>query len=160
MVRTDVRTAGILSAILLGLAVIPSLRAGTDPAMAQGPQIEGAWVVTIAAPGQPATTALHTYTPDGGVLVSSPTAQRSTGHGAWVRTGPREFGRTWLQLRFDERGAFAGTVKVRSTIRLNEAQDEWVGLRLTSDLFDAAGKHLSTVTGAVDRGKRIRVDAP
>jgi hypothetical protein len=160
MVTKRILTSATLAGMMIGAASIPGAGLGVGMVQAQGQQLEGAWIVTVTAPGQPPVTALHTYTSDGGVIVSSPIMQRSVGHGTWVRTGNREFGRTWVQLRFDEKGAFTGTVKVRSIIRLNESLDEWVGVTVTSEVFDATGKQVSSTTGATDRGKRIRVEAP
>jgi len=160
MVTKRILTSATLAAMMIGAASLPGAGLGVDTVRAQGQQLEGAWMVTVTAPGQPPITALHTYTLDGGVLVSSPLMQRSVGHGSWVRTGNREFGRTWVQLRFDEKGAFAGTTKVRSIIRVNETLDEWVGVTVTVDVFDASGKQVSSTTGPTDRGKRIRVESP
>jgi hypothetical protein len=161
MVAKKIPLAAIIVLVTIMLFSIPGAGLGPSPASAQGQQLEGAWVVTVTVPGQPSVTALHTYTRDGGVLVSSSSMQRSVGHGAWVRTGNREFGRTWVQLRFDEKGAFAGTSKVRSIIRLSETSDEWVGVAVTVDVFDPTGKQVSSTTGGVmDQAKRIRVEAP
>jgi hypothetical protein len=162
MVTKRVLTVTALAGMLGALAAHES---GRSPriASAQGPHLEGAWTVTITqpTPGQPPLVALHTYAADGSLLVSSPLMQRSVGHGAWVRTGNREYGRTWVQLRFDDKGAFVGTTKVRSIVRLNDSADEWVGVALRSDTFDATGKLVSSSTGgATDQGKRIRVETP
>jgi hypothetical protein len=76
-----------------------------------------------------------------------------------VRTGNREFGRTFVLLRFDDKGASVGMSKVRASLRLNEASDEWVGTA-TVEVFDTTGKLVSSTSGATDQGKRIRVEAP
>jgi hypothetical protein len=145
--------------VVIALAVVPGVRLDPGVASAQGQQLEGSWIVTLIQAGQPSRTALHTYTADGGVLVSSPNRQVSLGHGVWVRTGNREFGRTFVLLRFDDKGASVGMSKVRASLRLNEASDEWVGTA-TVEVFDTTGKLVSSTSGATDQGKRIRVEAP
>lgn len=123
-----------------------------------GQMLEGSWIsdVTNVETGARQIT-FYTFISDGSLLSSNrdhPT--RGPGHGAWVRTGDREFATTFVRLRFGTEGNFIGTQKARAQITLNEALDEFTS-RTQSDFFDVAGSFESSnrTTGSA---KRIKVE--
>src|SRR5688572_14839317 len=89
------RSIALLAALLAGMAA--SVQAD------EAQRLEGSWTVTITAaepPGLPPLKSLITFTRDGEVIESrrpyipftpfGPVLETS-GHGAWVRTGRRQF---------------------------------------------------------------------
>ncbi len=128
--RTLIVAASLLMAI--GTAMTTAALAGTAASPVGrksaplGQQLNGTWTTTVqlsdAPPGAPsAFTALDTFLPGGGLLVSSSAANpalRGLAHGAWVRTGNRQFASTFVWFRFDPTGQYIGTQRVRRTIQL------------------------------------------
>ena len=144
----------------LGVMLGAGIAAGSPAAGAQaGRSLEGSWItdVTVAETGE-RVVGLFTYTGDGGMVSTNTTHPRwGPAHGAWVRTGDREFAITFQRLRFDSDGTFVGTHKVRGTITLNEAADEYTLAPSLSELFDVEGNLVSS-RPQTGEAKRIKVE--
>jgi hypothetical protein len=90
-------------------------------------RLNGTWstqvTLTDAPPGAPATfSALDTFLPGGGLLVSSSApnpATRGLAHGLWTHRHDRAFTTTFVWYRFDPTGACVGTQKVTRTLKLS-----------------------------------------
>ena len=75
---------------------------------------------------------------------------------AWVRRGENTFALTFLALRFDPQGQFAGTTKVRAQANLSQDGNTYTGPGLT-ELFDATGKLLASFKSTA-QATRITVE--
>lgn len=136
-----------------------------------GQRLEGSWVVTVnrdPTPGAPPPTpipALASYSRDGLLIFSSPTAPPpippiagatpSAAHGEWVRIGDRQFAVTFILL-YVNAGKFVASLKVRGIANLNDTLDTFTG-PYQAEYRDANGNVFLTGTGNV-QGSRIGVD--
>jgi hypothetical protein len=92
----------------------------------------------------------------GGGLVDSGRPPGTPGFGAWVRRGENTFALTFLALRFDPQGHFAGTTKVRAQANLSEDGNTYTGPGLT-EMFDATGKLIASFKSTA-QATRITVE--
>jgi hypothetical protein len=130
-----------------------------------GPQIEGAWRVTVTptagAPGQPPVPpfrALTTYSSGGGVVTSNsflPTA--SPGFGSWTRKG-HTFTDTTEAFMY-QNGELVGTFRVRHTVSLYPGANTFTGV---SDAFLVLPDGVTTIPlgCAITEGTRITAQSP
>ena len=71
---------------------------------------------------------LMTFTSDGFVLADEPPMPfETTGHGAWVATGPDSADFTFVALIGSESGALSATLKVTGSLKMDAAADTWEG---------------------------------
>lgn len=155
------KTAFWLCSLAVVAVVLGAGIAGRSPAAAAqgGRSLEGSWIidVTVADTGE-RVVGLFTYTSDGGMVSTNTTHPRwGPAHGAWARTGDREFAIMFQRLRFDGEGTFVGTHKVRGTITLNEALDEYTLAPSLSELFDVEGNLVSS-RPQTGQAKRMKVE--
>jgi hypothetical protein len=69
-----------------------------------------------------------TFTTDGSVLADEPPAPgETTGHGNWIRRSHGEVGFTFVSLRADPNGLYAGKLKVVGTLQREADNDTWSG---------------------------------
>jgi hypothetical protein len=120
-------------------------------------------------PGGPARV-LVSFTGDGVALRTAPLQQAappalggdkmfiSTTHGAWARTGDRDFGLTFVGFAFDDAGRFLATQRIRVAIQVDEASDSFSG-PFKADFLAADGGVLASSGGTV-LGTRIGVEPP
>lgn len=124
--------------------------------------IAGSWnvVATVPAPGGTRDfRALITFSEGGGMIASAEgdllqfgndLSPATAGHGAWARTGNREFLMTFRQIFYsiDAMGnsSYAGGNKVRHTAIMNRFGTAWSG-RMTVEFFDENGQVIATGTG-------------
>ena len=119
---------------------------GTQPALA------GTWV---GHAGSALSPALVSYTGDGRVIFSRPTAVigepnpnanelASTGHGEWIRTGDGAFTATVLTMRSGTKVDFTGFVKQVQTMILDRTTDQ-LAITGTAYIYDADGNLLAAV---------------
>ena len=120
----------------------------------------GSWIVEVSPTIQPHFVSLVTITSDGGIVETNSLAlgspPESPGHGNWIRTGPRSFATTFVNLLVDDQGGFAGTARVRSRVRLNKAGNVFTG-PFQVDILDPDGNLLFSDSGTA-RGTRIEVE--
>jgi hypothetical protein len=154
-------TGLLLSILVLAMSGQFNAKAG---ASTSAPDLEGSWSVAVN-PGSPFEfKTLVTYG-RGGSLVATPPAtpppfHASTVHGTWERTGGSKFTYTFLTLIYDPSGQFVGTSKVRETITLNKAGNEYDGVA-SVEVFDPFGNLLPQFSSCgASHGKRINAEPP
>jgi hypothetical protein len=133
--------------------------ASTALAAAGGQKLEGSWRLNIMVTNPPGMTfrLLATATPEGALIGSAQSPYFSTAHGAWKRTGNRQFAVTAFWFRSDAAAAFQGTTKVRGTLRANQGLTEATG-QFHVDLFDPKGAPVGSFSGEGE-ANRIQVEA-
>jgi hypothetical protein len=125
----------LTAAALVPTVALPERGLGGTPtaagqAIAPVWRLTGTWVVTVTRENPPANApptfeSLMTFTSDGGMLETSNTGTtlRGPAHGAWTRTGPRQFETSMLFYRFNPAtGAFLGSQQVHRTMTLSRDQ--------------------------------------
>ena len=119
----------------------------------------GSWKLNIARSraGLPPFLALHTYFADGTMTETTSVLGQGTegpGHGVWH--GRKEtFASAFELFAFDDCGEYAGTVRVRSTIRL-DSPDRISG-ETAVDVFPPDGEPQLDVDSAAFVGTRIKL---
>ncbi|NOT60906.1 MAG: hypothetical protein HOP19_11870 [Acidobacteria bacterium] len=114
----------------------------------------GSWegVLTPEDGGPPPFRILFTFGADGTVVVSDagpPTPQNNTTeHGAWERTGDREFTIVYKQFLFNAQGELDGSFKGRVRFKLDEFRKEITGV-VKVDIYDPEGHSLIAGTGTI-----------
>ena len=123
--------------------------------------LAGTWFVTVnipnPPPGIPATfQALHSYMSDGRFIDQSNRTSGSVGdaHGEWEPLGSRRFALTFLFFGFDPAGNHVLTVKVRSTLTLNEQGNQWTG-PFVAQAYSPTGTPLGPPINGMHSGVRI-----
>ena len=87
----------------------------------------------------PTTTALTTFDAAGAMLLNSSLFPLyGTAHGAWVRTGEREYDHWLVRLIFDADGNHIGINKARAHARVDESLDAYSADGVARD-FDHDG---------------------
>jgi len=152
-------TLAVAQAVLISTMMSPaaSAQTGINP-LAQ--QLNGSWIGELRLPNFPLLRVFMTYSPDGSILATSSNNSivESGQFGAWTRTGDRLFSLTVLGFVYDEKGQYQAIRKIRATISLNEALDEFQGDG-EADILDPGGNVIATISGLTVQGKRIRVEA-
>ena len=152
----------IMLAVLLTMALLmampPASRADDSAA-----QLEGSWVVSIAGgDGTPPLPtwyrAFVTFSRNGGLVATITDATISTGHGAWLRTGPRTFAISILLNQFDPNGVFLGTLKARSTLTVNRRGGAFTGDPYEFAFLDTQGDATPFVGIGIAHGVRIAAE--
>ena len=123
-----------------------------------GQHLEGTWIVTVTREDGRTFLSLMTFTPNGEVLEETNTSTiRSLSHGEWVRTGDRQFTRTFIYFRFDgPMRKFIGTGRATANMRLSEDLKEFRAVARV-ERFDAEGKLVDTGS-ATEIGKRLELN--
>lgn len=153
-----------MSLHLIALAVLCCSLSGAAGVMTHAPttvaaedlDLTGSWIVAVIQPGPPIPPGLDTFTADGNVLITTPQLTNSLGHGAWVRTGYREYLFTFIVLQHNAAGEFTGIVKVRSTAVLDDTGDAFTG-EFIADLINSQGILTRSLTG-MSQGSRITAE--
>lgn len=150
----------LLWAAMVAALLAPGLLCAND-----GPQLEGSWYITISfdgtpPPGFPASfPVMHTFIPSGEMLETAALPQeRGSGHGAWVRVGPRQFRYTFRFFAKDPTGTIIGYAEVRQWIAVNEGMTKLEGCRFIGDIYAFSGAQLLHSTGSC-QGERMFADA-
>jgi hypothetical protein len=100
---------------------------------------------------------LITFDEGGGCVETVILPPVTTAHGAWLRTGCREFTFTIVHHLVDPAGNFIGTVKATSHATLID-EDHFQAV-FDGTLFDPAGNAVAPISGT-ERGARILAEAP
>jgi hypothetical protein len=100
---------------------------------------------------------MNTFFADG-TMIGANTAhlQLTPNHGAWVRTGDRQFTYTHWRFAFDESGVYLGMRKVRGQLALSEDANEYMA-QTVSEQYDLEG-NLVQARNLTRRGRRISVE--
>src|SRR6266852_6561603 len=166
--KNIVRSSKFFAALLLGASTM------LHAANTVGLKIDGTWLITVnvnpPSPGVPAFsfTGLNTFLSNGSLIstqASNPTPQvppgpqpvlihLGSGHGEWILVGDHLVVATVYLFRFDQNNQFVGVMRIRQTITLAPALDQYTAT-FSGDVFDANGNLTATVTGT---GKATRVD--
>jgi hypothetical protein len=121
---------------------------------AQRKAFTGSWegVFTPEDGGPPPFRILFTFGTDGTVVASDagpPTPQNNTAeHGAWERTGDREFTIIYKQFLFNALGELDGTFKGRVRFKLDELRREISGL-VKVNIYDPTGQEIIAGAGTI-----------
>jgi hypothetical protein len=126
-------------------------------------RLTGSWDTEVLQDGFPPTRRLFTFTSDGAavgtaVLQATPVGVQLFGapHGAWIRTGDRQFIASFIALRQAINGDSAGSFKLRVSLTLNESGTEWDG-EFFIEFFLPDGTPIFTGHGTV-HGTRIMAE--
>jgi hypothetical protein len=152
--------AGEVALAVMAVAMTAPPAAAQTGVIPVGQQLNGSWVGELKIPNFPLLAVFMTYSPDGAILATSSNNSivESAQFGAWIRTDDRLFSLTVVGFLYDEKGQFQGTRKIRATISLNSALDEFQGDG-EADILDPAGNVVASVSGLTVQGKRIRVES-
>jgi hypothetical protein len=133
-------------------------------ALAQGispisQQLSGSWIGELNIPNIPQLRVFMVYSADGSILATSSNNPDLESHqfGAWVRTGDRLFSLTVLGFLYDGKGNYVGIRKIRATISLTAALNEFQGDG-QADILDPAGNVIASIPTLTVHGIRIVVE--
>jgi len=156
--KTLLAVAGVVAAVST-LTTTEALAGTTKDAASQVPpaldaRMNGTWETTVelsdAPPGAPASfSALDTFVPGGGLLVSSSApgpAGRTLAHGTWTHTGHRQFTSTFVWFRFDGTGACVGTQQVQRTMHLSRSRARFQATDVI-EIISPTGAVVATIHG-------------
>ena len=152
---------------LIVTGVITILIAATDShssfAYQKSKLLEGSWIVTITGgqgtPDLPSWYKAHvTFSRGGGLVATITDPLLSTGHGAWSKTGKREFAITILLFQFDLAGNFLGTLEARATLTVDDNSDTFDSDDYQFEFFDPDRNPTGFVGVGAAHGTRINVE--
>ncbi len=116
--------------------------------------IAGSWFVNSTPNGGTPFRGMITFGEGGGLIASAQgdlllniDSLATAGHGAWERTGNREFLFTFRQILYRPDGTYDGGVKVRHNAKMNAAGTSWTG-QLTVEIYNADDVVVFTGTGS------------
>jgi hypothetical protein len=157
---------------VLGCGVMAGLSLTANPALASGdvkpprPQLEGAWevVVTLRVDSPDCANAeivgigpnpfpsFNTFHRGGTMSefgTRSPPASRTSGHGAWKRTGYRSFEYHAAFYSFDASGLLAATMNITADLKVNNQSKalEGVARLVRTDLSGNELRFCATLAG-------------
>jgi len=150
--RALLKAGGWLTGVraLLGAG---ALSAKPASASMQGEPLIGSWLTQVQREGEP--PAINMLTFGGGVLViTGNDPSLAPGHGAWVRTGEREYDVTFRRLRYGPDGTFVGFRVVRNHTLVDPTLDAWTNTGIREDFdFDGNSVGSGPVSGQATRIK-------
>jgi hypothetical protein len=121
------------------------------------PRLVGSWEIEIATSQQGDSTGLITFSSDGTVLADeAPVPLETTGHGAWVATGPLQAAYTLVALVGNAEGGPASRIKVVGALTYDAQADSWRG-PFRIEVRNASGEVALTDQGTIS-GTRIAVE--
>jgi hypothetical protein len=127
----------------------------------KAPDVTGSWTLELRpSPGgglPPKLVGLITFDEGGGCVETIILPPVTPAHGAWLRTGRREFTFSIVHHLVDPAGNFVGTVKATSHATFID-EDHFQAV-FDGTLFDPAGNALAPLSGT-ERGTRIVAEAP
>ncbi|HET7093669.1 MAG TPA: hypothetical protein VFI22_09335 [Thermomicrobiales bacterium] len=147
-----------LAALLLGVVASPGrfgaavgAQSATPAPTTAGNPLVGAWVLDtdVANPNNPPSLAI--FSSDG--IYQQADADGAAYYGVWVPTGPATADLTIL-ANDEEKGAFAGTVKVRASVTLDGSQTSFTA-PYTLEIIKPDGTSSGELGPATARGVRI-----
>jgi len=121
--------------------------------------IVGTWVVTVSPDGMPSFRAYNVFSADGNSLEfdnSNPPSQQTVAVGPWKKIGPRQFAFTEINDLFDAQGNFQSELKVKSTLTVNQASDQFHG-SFQFTVYDPKGAIVFQGYGTA-LGQRVAID--
>jgi hypothetical protein len=149
------RTLTIAAAVIfLTLGNVAAQKADVTVEFADNNSIAGTWYVNATPDGAPPFRGLITFSEGGGMIASAQGDNLTTfnslatpGHGAWTRTGNREYLFTFVQILYNGSGEYDGEVRIRHNAVMNKAGTQWNG-SLTLEVFSPDGELVFVGTGS------------
>jgi hypothetical protein len=138
------------------LALVPLVEA-VEPTLDCATLI-GTWEVTVQPNGGPSFTAYNVFTADGNSIEfdnSGAPSGQTVAVGPWKRTGDHKYAFVEINQLFDDTG-FAGTLKVKATITLNDAGDQFTST-FQFTVMSPAGQAVFSGTGTAT-AKRVTLN--
>lgn len=138
------------------------LRGGARPNQtlaADAHSLIGTWKVTVTPDGIPPFTSYTVFGLDGNSYEfdnSNPPAAQTIAVGPWTSTGVNRYAFTQINQLFDDKGGYAGELKVRATIEMTGIGDTFKST-FTFDVFDPTGTVVFSGTGKAV-AKRVVVE--
>ncbi len=121
----------------------------------------GSWMVSVnRGPTLPPLQSLQTYTKGHSVIETSNVGAtvRSPAHGSWERTAGRQYGTTTVFFRYEPTtGAYAGTVKLRTTLELSQDNQTFTAVTV-GELRDPNGNLLPSSNTRKDSATAERIN--
>ena len=143
-------TRRLIGALLCGaIAMLVPAHVAALPqssALGDGQHLDGSWIVDATVAGEPPLKGLITFTRDGALVETVFLPFVSPGHGAWVRTGNRQFAITNVYFVSDLSGQLLRIGTVHATYDLDRALTT-ATIAFHVDLTDPAGQFLSAFEG-------------
>ena len=152
---------------ILCLAMIPLAQSGEANFDSSEARLQGSWLVTVTLgipDGPPPFEVLQTYTSGGEVIGSqacSPGWLWTPWHGAWTKTGRREFVLTSIAFVYDSTVEPAALYKVilRETVVIEPDGDTYNSTSSIQEWFGPDGYHEAPVDrGDKTHGVRIKAE--
>jgi hypothetical protein len=135
--------------------------ASEHPGAGKAPDVTGSWALEIRpSPGgglPPEVKALITFDQGGGCVETVVLPPVTPAHGAWLRTGRRQFTFSIVHHLVDPGGSFVGTVE--ATSRATFIDEDHFQAVYDGKLLDPAGNVVAPMSGT-ERGARILAEAP
>ena len=148
-----------LNSLTIALAGLLAAGAYGDTLAANGRSLVGTWKVTVSPAGMPSFQAYNVFTVDGNSVEfdnSNPPAGQTIAVGPWTNTGTNQYTFTEINQVFDDKGNFAGEVKVRGTIMLDGDGNSYSGT-FKVDVTDPTGAVVFS-GGGTAKAKRVQVE--
>ncbi len=146
----------VLAVSVAGCALPGSTVALEGAAVEPGRGLVGAWIITANRTNGVGKNLL-TFSSDGTFFRSGDTHPvYSGGHGAWKRTGDKEFEATYIAFNFDQSGKWTGSNKVRIHIVQSPGGNEFTA-ETKATVFDLQDNLVRAGVGRLS-GKRIEVE--
>ena len=114
----------------------------------------GSWIIEGQVDDGPAFVNLSTFAPGGAAINTA--GPGATAHGAWERTGEREYAITFVWIEWNDDGDVRGRGTIRGTLALDAAGDTFAGPFVTEST-NAEGAVVETYRGSA-RATRVAVE--
>ena len=138
----------VLAILLLALVA--------TPAFAGGPKIVGSWQATSTVDGSTdSAPLLATFGKDGTLVSTGPSTANSVAHGAWKKTGPRQFSATIVFFVYDANGNADLKVTTNDEYQVSQNGQTYTSV-FEATLSTLDGTVIGVVTGT-SSGTRINV---
>ena len=157
----------IPTAAILFLAAMPLAQSGEANMESSEARLQGSWLVTVTLgipDGPPPFEVLQTYTSGGEVIGSQscdPVWLWTPWHGAWTKTGRREFVLTAIAFCYDSTVEPAALYKIilRETVVIGPDGDTYNSTSSVQEWFGPDGYHEAPVDrGDTTHGVRIKAE--
>jgi hypothetical protein len=152
--RRRIAIAGLALALGVSTIAAPSiLRAQSSPAAS----LRGTWLLSVTRSDGVVLQSLVTFLEGGDLLQdANSTAGQGIGHGAWAKSGDRQFTADFVFFRFDAPATrkYIGTREITEKIQLDAAGTTLQSMDIVQN-FDATGNPDGPPLTSVVTGKRL-----
>ena len=106
-----------LIALCFSAVMLLAILGGSASADSGTPNLVGSWEVLSVLDGSTdAVPSLFTYSVDGTLIATGPTAANSSSHGAWAQTGSRTYTSNEISFIYGPTGTVVGTLSINATL--------------------------------------------